>query len=135
MVLDLGLAYAGAEVIGIALGGSASGGFGALTQAGKYGIHTYSELRQTLGTGSGLQVHHIIEQRFAKLLGITDTTLMKSVVLTPEEHRKFTNAWRALIPYGEGTQSATKPQILEAAKQIYKEFPKLLEAARETLGE
>ena len=35
--------------------------FGNLSQAGKYGIKTYYELRKMLGTGSGLQVHHIIE--------------------------------------------------------------------------
>ena len=116
-------------------GSSATAGFGTLSQAWKYGIRTYSELRQTLGIGSGLQVHHIIEQRFAKLLAITDTSLMKSVVLTPEEHQKFTNAWRALIPYGEGTQSATKVLLIEAVKQIYKEFPDLLKVALETLGE
>ena len=56
-------------------------------------------------------------------------------MLTPEEHQKFTNAWRALIPYGEGTREATREQIIQAAKQIYKEFPELLKAALKTIEE
>ena len=108
-------------------------GWGSLQKAAEYGIQTYSQLKNAIA-GKGLQAHHIIEQRFAKILGITNTNGMKAVALTPEEHQAFTNAWRALIPYGDGTKNVNTEQILEAAKQIYKEFPELLKAALEQLG-
>ncbi|MGI5093221.1 hypothetical protein [Treponema socranskii] len=115
----------------------AAKGWGGLQKAGEYGIQTYSQLRNALTKAGekGYQVHRLIGQRFAKTLGIGDVGKMPSVVLTPEEHQKFTNAWRALIPYGEGTREATRGQIIQAAKQIYKEFPELLKAALKTIEE
>jgi len=97
-----------------------------LTRAAEFGIRPYGELRQAL-QGSGLQAHHIIPQRFATLFG-QDTSQQLSVALTQGEHQIFTNAWRALIPYGEGTQAATVESVLQAAQQIYADFPSLLQA-------
>jgi hypothetical protein len=47
---------------------------------------------------AGLEVHHLIEQRFAEKLGL-DPANIPSVVLTREEHRVFTNMWRSKIGY------------------------------------
>jgi hypothetical protein len=53
---------------------------------------------------------------------------MASIALTQTEHQAFTNAWRNAIPYGEGTINATREQVMNAAKQIYKEYPEILNA-------
>jgi hypothetical protein len=56
--------------------------------------------------GTGLQAHHVVEQRFAGVMGGNATQRM-SVAVTPAEHQVFTNAWRQAIPYGAGTKAAT----------------------------
>ena len=54
---------------------------------------------------------------------------MLSVAVTPAEHQAFTNAWCALIPYGEaGTGAATRESIMQAARQIYGGYSSILEA-------
>jgi hypothetical protein len=53
---------------------------------------------------------------------------MPSIAVTPVEHQVFTNAWRTAIPYGEGTANATRDQIMNAARQIYKEYPEIIDA-------
>jgi len=98
----------------------------AFSQAGKYGVQSYSALSKAL-KGSGLQAHHLIEKRFASLLGVKSGQ-MASIALTKAEHQIFTNAWRKAIPYGEGTANATVKQVKNAAKQIYKEHTAILKA-------
>ena len=56
---------------------------------------------------------------------------MGCVAVTKTEHLLFTNQWRSLIPYGT---IPNKETIWEAAKQIYADYPALLETARATLG-
>jgi hypothetical protein len=53
---------------------------------------------------------------------------MLSIGFTKSEHRAFTNAWRRLIPYGEGTAEATASQVMEKAREVYKECPAILKA-------
>jgi hypothetical protein len=48
--------------------------------------------------------------------------------LTQTEHQVFTNAWRSAIPYGEGTINATREQVINAARQIYRDYPEILNA-------
>ena len=104
--------------------------FAKLSKAKEYGIKSYKDLLK-LAKGKGLQVHHIIEQRFAKHWG-KNLREMLSVVLTKEEHKKFTKAWRDAIGYGAGYVSVDK--VWEHAQIIYKDYPELLEAARKTLN-
>ena len=106
--------------------------WGGLQKASEYGIRAYSQLKPSLYK-TGLEAHHLIEKRFAHILGMKPGA-MNAVALTREEHQQFTNAWRALIPYGEGTANATPEQIIEAAKEIYKDYPELLKGALENLG-
>ena len=111
--------------------------FGALSFAGKYGINTASTLRSTviaqLGRGSGLQVHHLIEQRFANILG-QNADDMLSIVVTKPEHDIFTAAWRSEIGLNGWvrstvtTNTATKQIIENAARKIYKNYPEILKA-------
>jgi len=57
----------------------------------------------------------------------------ESIVLTKAEHKVFTKAWRLRIGR-DGTKAvittsnATKQQIMNAAKEIYKNYPTILKA-------
>lgn len=93
---------------------------------------TYNELRKVFA-GSGLEVHHIVEKRFAPVVGYANKTgSMLSVALTKSQHREFTNAWRGAIGYG-ASKTATIDEIWEAAKTVYRNHPALLEAAKITI--
>ena len=93
------------------------------------GINTYSNLRK-VNKGTGNEVHHIIEKRFARSLGISDTNNMYSIALTKAEHQVFTKAWRAALPYG---QNYSTRQVLSTAVKIYSKSPSLLVSALKTL--
>jgi len=80
-----------------------------------------------------LNVHHLIEKRFANILGITNTNSMLSIVLTKEEHQVFANAWRAAVPYGTDYATLSAQQIWEHAQRIYADYPELLDAAKKTI--
>lgn len=43
---------------------------------------------------------------------------MLSIAVTPAEHKAFTDAWRAAIPYGT-SGTVTRQQVLDTAKTIY----------------
>ena len=113
--------------------------FSTLSRASDFGFGSYAALRASVtaryGKGSGLHVHHLFEQRFANILGQKADDMI-SIVVTPAEHKIFTNAWRARIGYDvidvgktvSTTSTATKQQILDAAKEIYKDYPEILKA-------
>ncbi|WP_019502247.1 SpvB/TcaC N-terminal domain-containing protein [Pseudanabaena sp. PCC 6802] len=105
-------------------------GLQSFTHAEKYGIKPYKELKKLL-EGTKLEAHHLIEKRFAKILGISANKI-ESIALTKTEHQLFTNAWRQAIGYvGDtniiNTANVTKEQILNAARNIYKEYPYILQ--------
>ena len=123
----------------IKTGGALAGELNQFEKAAEFGVDSYNALRKnvldTYGTGSGLEVHHLIEQRFADTMGMKKGD-MPSIVLTKEEHKSFTAAWREAIGYcGSGdlieTLTATKDQVLSAAKEIYKDYPELLKTIEE----
>ena len=93
------------------------------------GIDTYQNLRK-INKGTGNQVHHIVEKRFADSLGIDNTNKMLSVALSKSQHQVYTKAWRAALPYGN---SYSKMQILGAAVKIYAKSPRLLVSAIKTI--
>lgn len=98
-----------------------------LSRAAEFGVDTVGSLKN-LTRGQGLEVHHIIEQRFAKGLGISRTDDMLGVVLTHEEHVRFTQAWRQRIGYNNQlmdlvTGTAKRDAIWRAAQEIYKDYP------------
>ena len=62
---------------------------------------------------------------------------MPAIVLTKEEHKTFTNAWRKAIGYDKSgalleTPMVKKEEILNAARDIYKDYPELLKSIEET---
>ena len=107
--------------------------------AAGFGVDSYKNLKKsvqaTYGTGSGLEVHHLIEKRFAKQMGMKEVD-MPSIVLTKDEHKQFTAAWRKAIGYDKSgaemfTSGVGKEQILNVARDIYKDYPELLKAIEE----
>lgn len=99
--------------------------FGSLTHSSS-GIAPYSTQRMlTAGNGGSIQAHHLVEQRFADVMGqaVGD---MPSIVVTQAEHQVFTNAWRAEIPYG--SRNVTPTQVNGAARRIYADYPEILQA-------
>lgn len=61
---------------------------------------------------------------------------MLSIILTKEEHQAFTKSWRNAIDYYKNTKArlrtdnATTEQILDIAKEIYKDYPEILKALK-----
>lgn len=58
---------------------------------------------------------------------------MLSVAVTAAEHQRFTNDWRRLVAYGTDYSKLTPGNIWEYAQQVYKDYPELLNAAKQTL--
>ena len=61
---------------------------------------------------------------------------MPSIVLTKEEHLKFTAAWKDAVGYVNSkktlnTQTANRDAILEAARKLYQDYPELLKVIEE----
>ena len=82
----------------------------------------------TAGQKGTFQAHHLIEKRFANVMG-GNTDDWATVVVTRAEHQAFTNAWRQAIPYGaNGTGMATRAQVGGAARNIYRDYPEILKA-------
>lgn len=106
-------------------------GLGELSRAAEFGIDGYNALRKGL-KGTGLQAHHIVEKRLLNALDI-DANSALSVAVTPTEHQVFTNAWRAIFPYGMDYSGLTPEDVWEAAQKVYADYPDLLQAAWDTL--
>ena len=102
-----------------------------LSRADDYGIKSYKILKKELA-GTGLQAHHIIEQRLVKHLGM-NTDDMLSVAVTKGEHFNFTDLWRRAIPYGTDYTEYTPEKIWDVAQNIYKNYPDLKDAAYKSL--
>jgi RHS repeat-associated protein len=131
--------YVNAALDSIAVGGLSAGllravrhahGFGRLIHAAKYGIDAYDALRKQT-VGKGLNVHHIIQKRFAHILGKTQRKML-GVVVTRAEHAVFDQAWLDVIKRGT-TPSVS--EIRRAAREIYKDYPELLKAAERELAD
>jgi len=104
------------------------------SQAAQYGILPWKDLDAVVPVGSGLEKHHLIEQRFAATLGVSAGDI-PAIALTEGEHQVFTNAWRDAIGYINGknpvnTATATVDQIWKAAQIVYEQYPELLEYIR-----
>ncbi len=90
-----------AVTAGAAGAAAAPRGLSAFSRAAEFGIRSYNELAK-LTAHTGLRAHHLIEKRFADLLG-SEGGKIPSIALTLEEHQAFTNAWRKAIGYiGDG---------------------------------
>ncbi len=82
--LAAGAKISGFMLMAVRLEGTAAKGFGTLSRAGEFGIGSYSSLRKLVGKGSSLQVHHLIEKRFADVLNVKKGEMLSIVVTKPE---------------------------------------------------
>ncbi len=121
---------------GTAVVNSVSDVYGNFSHAAEYGIKTYNELR-AFTKGTGLQVHHLIEERLADALELTKLQLknIPSVVVTPTQHQVITNQWRTVIGYVNShapvtTVTATYQDIYSAVEKVYRDYPELLRQSR-----
>ena len=103
--------------------------FQSLRFASLAGVRAYSALK---GMIAGAQAHHLIEQRFAKLFPeLGSVSGWPAIVLTKTEHFKFTVKWRLEIGLKNWnstitTANATREEVLQAARRIYKDYPEIL---------
>lgn len=90
---------------------------GALSTAGHAVklLGSYSKVRGII-KGSKLEAHHLIEKRFAKIMGVKSRHML-SVALTQEQHRVYTNRWRKAVPYG--TKQISRKQMRAALESVY----------------
>ena len=89
-------------------------------------MDAYGKLTRAI-SGTGLQAHHLLERRFAGVLG-EEYRQMLSMALTKADHHVFTKEWRQLIPYGAGTSAATADLVRATATKIYANHPGILRA-------
>ena len=118
-------------------GAVASRGLNVFSRASEFGIRSYNQLR-IMTSGTGLQAHHLIEERFAERLGLKAGEI-PSIALTAQEHQAFTNVWRQYVGYDNmksaiTTSTATLEDVWLAAQRIYEQYPELLDAVRRALG-
>ena len=91
-------------------------------------VMSYTELRKTVKSLGikGMEVHHLIEKRFAKTLGI-DPDDIPSILLPKGDHQAITKAFRDKIGYiGEKykfltTSTASAQDIWNVLTEVYKE--------------
>ena len=85
-------------------------------------LGTYNELRKMVA-GMGLEVHHLIEKRFLAVDEVAKIFKspgeMPCVVLEKEQHRIYTNNWRAEYPYGGGYNNVTYQGIIDFCRSEY----------------
>jgi len=128
-------------LIGAGLGAIGAGiGYGAAAiVARKAAQNSASAIRPfgELPSVSGLERHHLIEQRFAETLGVNAREI-PTVYLAPSEHQPITQSWRQFVGYSNSrnpltTANATLDDIWNAATQIYADQPSWLRAVEEFL--
>jgi RHS repeat-associated protein len=131
----LGLDAAAAFIPGVTGAGLVARGwakagslFSKLSHASTYGIRSYKNLNRVLKgvrkAGTYLEAHHLVEKRFARILGVNENDML-AIAVTEAEHQVFTNKWRHIIPYGT---TPTRQEIDDAARWVYKGYPEILQA-------
>ena len=105
-------------------------------------VMSYKKLKK-VAKETGLEVHHLIEQRFAKKLGIKNADDILSVALDKDVHKKITKAFRDEIGYNNQkkakivTKAANPQDIWDAVCKVYRDngFEDMLPALKEFLLE
>lgn len=72
-------------------------------------------------------MHHLIEKRFAKALGIDNADDILSIVITDKtKHQEITSAFRSLIKCDTanslGTSLATPQEIWKSIVEVYRKY-------------
>jgi len=64
----------------------------------------------------------LIECRFLERFGARAGEA-PAVILTKELHQQVTNELRSIISYGTGTKNATREEIINMYRNVYKDYP------------
>ncbi len=88
-------------------------------------VAPYRELKKIV-SGQGLEVHHLIEKRFARTLGIQNTNDMLSVAIDKDFHKKITSEIRNAIGYSN-EKSKTLTTATATPQDIWTVFVKIYE--------
>jgi hypothetical protein len=87
-------------------------------------IMQFKDLKK-VAKGLDLEVHHSIEKRFSKTLGI-DANEILSIAIDKDTHKQITKLMRQEVPYDtlfkKGTSAATPQQIWNATVNVYNEL-------------
>lgn len=83
-------------------------------------LDSYSSLKKLFKGIKGVEIHHLIEKRFARFLGINQSKIL-SIPLTKSAHRVFTDRWRKVIPYGKKLKNLD--ELKYAIFNVYGDVP------------
>lgn len=86
----------------------------------------------TKGLGGTYQAHHIFEQKVLKMLGMP-LDISPAVVLRKDVHAQLSAALERALPADE-VEEMTKAEILEAYRQVYKDYPQWIAEVQRYLG-
>ncbi len=99
--------------------------------ADDFGIGTYKVLREAADKSGikGLEVHHLIEKRFAEFLEVSADDI-PCIVLTGDEHKEFNKVWVNWIGRKNAkdlphTKNFSAEDLREAVEEIHKELPEV----------
>lgn len=86
----------------------------------------------------GVQRHHLIEKRFSEELGMAAKDML-AIAIEPGAHQWVTNTWRTAIGYIRDrkpltTRNAKFEDILSKAREIYSDFPEILQEIENQLS-
>ena len=87
-------------------------------------VGAYRDMKK-LVKGTGLEVHHLIEKRFANKLGLNENDIL-SIAISGSDHQKITNAFRKIIGYNNDknaqliTRDANANDVWKAVVDVYK---------------
>ncbi len=86
-------------------------------------ILPYKEAQKlTAGKNGSIVAHHLIECRFLERFGARAGEA-PAVILTKELHQQVTNELQSIISYGTGTKNATREEIINMYRNVYKDYP------------
>lgn len=94
-------------------------------------LDTYRNLRRIFKGKRGIEIHHLIEKRFAKISGVSSLDIL-SIPLSKELHKLYTSRWRNAIGYGWWNKPS-KNRLIQAISEVYYDNPQLLSHIRRWL--
>lgn len=106
------------------------------SKGSKFLTGTYKKLRKVFKGIGNIEIHHLIEKRFAKLFKGCNVDDFLSIPLTKDLHKVITKRWRDLykkggifkyFKYGSDYTKITYSMMEKAVKEVYKDMPELLD--------
>ena len=105
----------------------------------KFLTGTYKQLKKLFKGVQGVEIHHLIEKRFAALFDCNIDDFL-SIPLAKELHQTITNRWRNLhkvsdsfkdFAYGSDYTLITYDLMVSAVKEVYRDMPSVMDEVLE----